>query len=1133
MTNHSVTKMGPVTVMSQMKRLRPSCFGLLTSLLLFSTHANAQLISLSEKNKRVENVLKQITNKYQIHFLYADGLFNKIPPINIEIENQDVDAVLKEVLKGTGISYTKHGNNITLSQSTTTNRQEKIQITGTVADSNGDAITGATVSLKTNPDIGTQTDKNGKFVLEVPKGAMITISYVGFISKEVQVLQGGEYPIVLSTDATGLEEVVVVGFGKQKKQTMVGSVATIKGDQLRMPTRNLTNNLAGQVPGLIAIQRSGEPGNDNAEFWIRGTSSFAGGTNPLVLVDGVPRDMNDIEPDEIETFTLLKDAAATAIYGAEGANGVVLITSKRGRVQKTAISYRGEYSQLEPTRLPSFLGSVDYLSLYDEALRNEGRVPVYNNIIPKYASGQDQDLYPSTDWMSMLRKTTNNTRHTLNFRGGGERARFFVSGAYFNESGIFKQNPKADYNNNIGLKRYNLRSNIDLDVTSSTLLRIDLSGQYLETNYPGTNSDELFRVITMAPPYLFPMVYSNGQFAGHPRFNSGSRINPYNLLMESGYTKEWRNFIQSRVDIEQKLTVLTPGLMAKGSISYDGNSIYKMKRLKTPEQYTAVGRDINGDLVMNRLINEVKMGEPVEENSGNKKIYIEGSLNYNRVFAEKHTVGGMLLYYQKSQQYQNDALAYKKQAYVGRATYLYDNRYSIEANFGLTGSETFAKGHRFGFFPAVGLAWIASNEPYFPESLKSSISSLKFRASIGRTGNDNTGGSRFLYRPTYSTSTGYPLGIGGSGSLNSIDGMIEGRFAAPELAWEIEDKRNYGIDLSLFKGKIDLTADYFDNLRTNILLQRRTVSDAAGFRQSPWQNYGKVSNKGVDGSINMRHNFTPDLLVSLRGNVTYARNKILEYDEVPQLYPWMNTTGNRLNMQMLYIADGLYTANDFDITTNNDGSKNYQLKSGLPTSSMSSALRPGDIRYVDKNGDGVINQFDQTQYEGNPNVPELIYGVGINVNFRGFYVSAFFQGAGNTSTILGGDANGGFFPFTRGIEESSLRSETLNRWTEENPSQDVMFPRLRSTDYQHNRIASTWWLRDASFLRLKNVEIGYQLTNRPLKKTGFKAARVYITGQNIAVWDKIKMWDPEIGNLNAGLKYPLPRIWTAGIELTL
>jgi len=526
------------------------------------------------------------------------------------------------------------------------------------------------------------------------------------------------------------------------------------------------------------------------------------------------------------------------------------------------------------------------------------------------------------------------------------------------------------------------------------------------------------------------------------------------------------------------------------------------------------------------------MGEPAESNAGDKRIYLEASANYGRQFAAKHNLGAMLLYYQKARQLHNEALAFKKQAYVGRVTYMYEDRYSMEANFGFTGSETFAEGNRFGFFPAIGLAWIASNEPYFPESLKHSINSLKFRVSRGRTGNDNTGGARFLYRPTYATSTGYPFGIGGSGVLNNLGGRIEGRFAAPELAWEIEDKRNYGIDLSMFNGRIDLTADYFDNYRTNILLQRRTVSEAAGFRQAPWQNFGEVSNKGLDASLDLRHSFSQDLTVSLRGNLTYARNKIIEYDEVPQLYPWMNTTGNRLRMYNLYVAEGLYTQDDF-IITGTGNARTYELKPGLATSSMSSTLRPGDIKYADLNGDGVINQFDQTRYEGNPSVPELIYGAGLNVSYKGVYASVFFQGADKVSTVLGGQESQSFFPFQWGVDETSVRTEALNRWTEENPAQDVMFPRLRSGDYPHNRTPSTWWLRDASFLRLKNVELGYQLQANGLKKIGFKAARAYLMGQNIAVWDKIKMWDPEMGNENAGMKYPLPKIWSFGLELTL
>lgn len=1099
----------------------------------------AQNINLNFRNSSLEKVLSELSRQAKVDLVYDSNSLKNSKAINVNLKGTSLNQALHEVFKDQPFEYELKQNTLVVRASPVINlknngkiQQDFIKVTGLVTDTSGVAIAGASIVSKSTPTLGTATDRNGRFILEVPLNTVLVVSYIGFLAQDTRIVDNRECVIRLYPDAAGLDEVVVVGFGQQKKESVVSSIATVKGEELRMPTRSLSNNLAGQVPGLIAVQRSGEPGYDNAEFWIRGTSSFAGGTSPLVLVDGVPRNMNDIEPDEIETFTLLKDASATAIYGAEGANGVVLITSKRGRVQKTNISYRGEYSLLSPTRLPSFLGAADYLSLYDEALVNEGKLPIYQDLIPYYQAGQDRDLYPDVSWMDLLRKTTNNTRHTLNFRGGGEKARFFVSGAYFNESGLFKNNPVADYENNIGLRRYNLRSNVDLDITKTTLLRVDLSGQYLETNYPGTGTGDIFQRMTIAPPYLFPMVYSDGTNAGHPRF-SGNRTNPYNLLMESGYAKEWRNFIQSRIDLEQKLDILTQGLFVKGSVSYDGNSTYLMRRTKTPEQFHSVGRDVNGELIYNKLINETKIGEPSESNNGNKRIYIESAINYSRKFADKHDVSGMLLYYQKSQQNHDQALAYKKQAYVGRGTYFYDNRYSIEANFGFTGSETFASGNRFGFFPAVGLAWILTNEPFFPESLKKDINSVKFRVSIGRTGNDNTGGERFLYRPTYAGGTGFPYGIGGSGALNNLGGLVEGRFAAPELAWEIEDKRNYGIDLSLFNGRVDLQADYFDNLRTNILLQRRTVSEAAGFRQSPWQNYGKVSNKGVDMSLNLRQSLSDDLRVSVRGNLTYAKNKILEYDEVPQLYPWMNITGTSLNTHNLYIAEGLYTKNDFDIKMGSGGKELYTLKEGLPVSSLGSNLMPGDIKYKDLNGDGIINQFDQTRYEGKPAVPELIYGLGLNIDYKGFYTNVFFQGAGNTSVVLAGDNPQGFFPFQWGIDESSARSEVANRWTENNPSQDVLFPRIRTNSFPHNSAASTWWLRDASFLRLKNIEVGYQFNNLTLNRFGFTAFRIYAMGQNVAVWDKIKMWDPEIGNANAGMAYPLPSIWTLGLELTL
>ncbi|MBX9048895.1 SusC/RagA family TonB-linked outer membrane protein [Bacteroides thetaiotaomicron] len=1003
--------------------------------------------------------------------------------------------------------------------------------TGLVVDENGQPMIGVQIKIE-GTTVGAITDVDGNFTIKAQKGNILLFSYVGYEQQKITYKGEKVLAIKMLPSTEMLEDVVVIGYGKQKKNSVVSSINAIGPKELSVSSsRNMTNNLAGQVPGLIAVQRSGEPGYDNADFWIRGQSSFKGGTNPLVLVDGVPRQMQDIEADEIESFTLLKDAAATAVYGAEGANGVILITSKRGNSQKPKISFRAEGTILEPTRLPTFMNSVETLNLYNEALNNEGTASIRTDEeIAKYGPGADRDLYPDTDWLgTMLRNHTYNMRYTLNVRGGTERARYFVSGAFYQENGIFKDFGN-DYDNNIGLKRYNLRSNIDFDATKTTTVKVDLSGQYLQTNYPGTGTSTIFTTMCRTPSYIMPAVYSDGTVAGHPR-PSGNRSNPYNQLVNSGYAKEWRTSIQSKVEVDQKLDFLTKGLTWKGLISFDADMSYIAKRTKTPTQYLATGRDENGKLLYKTVVEGSDVLSENLSNSSNKKIYFETAFNYNRTFAEKHDVGAMFLYMQKETQYHNNALPYRKQGLVGRVTYGYDGRYFLEGNFGYTGSETFAKGYRFGFFPAMGLAWYISNEHYYPEALKKVVSKLKLRFSIGRTGNDDTGGNRFLYRGTMKQdNSGYNIGFSNSGALGGVgNGITEAQFESPFLSWEIEDKRNFGIDLGLFDNRIDLQVDYFNNKRKDILLQRNTVSNVTGFQQMPWQNFGIVKNQGVDASLNLNYK-VGEVNLSARGNFTFARNEILEYDQVPQVYPWLEKKGTRLNSWKLYIADGLYTADDFNIT--GEGlNRQYELKPGV-VSGLSSGVRPGDIKYKDLNGDGKIDSNDQMEDVGNPSVPEIVYGFGLNAKWKGAYVGIFFQGSGNTSTVLGASSNGAFFPFQWGVEESAVRSEVANRWTEQNPSQNVMFPRMHSTNYDNNTAASTWWLRNASFLRLKNIEVGYNFKEKTLKKIGIQALRVYLQGNNLCVWDDIKMWDPELGNTNGGFSYPLSRTFTFGLDFT-
>ncbi|HBL34130.1 MAG TPA: SusC/RagA family TonB-linked outer membrane protein [Porphyromonadaceae bacterium] len=1094
----------------------------------------AQPITIHQADKSVREIIRIIEKTSDMVFFYNNDDIDLNRKVSLNVNDQPIEKVLDLLFGNTQTTYKIDGRQVYImkkqaKEERVVQQQKKaITVKGKVTDEKGESLPGATVIIVGSTK-GVITDVDGVYSIEVSPTDELEFTYIGMEPQKVKVNNNTTLNIILKEKVDELEEITVVGFGRQKKESVVAAITTVKGEELRVPTRSLSTSLAGQFSGLISVQRSGEPGYDNAEFWIRGVSSFAGGTNPLVLVDGVPREMNDIEPDEIETFTLLKDASATSIYGSEGANGVVLITSKRGREQKPSISYRGEVGVLTPIRIPRFANSYDFLTLYNERLTNDGDAKYIDDVeLEKYRTGEDPDLYPSVDWWgTLMAKHTSNTRHTLNFRGGGERMRYFVSGAYFAESGLFKQN--NEYNNNAGLKRYNLRSNIDINVTPTTFLRVDLSGQYLTTNYPSSSTSGLLSNFVQVPPHVIPAVYSDGTLSR----SSDTWVQPYNELMESGYRKEWRTGLQSKVELEQKLDFVTPGLKVKGAVSYDSNSIYYMTRSKTPAAYYAEGRLPNGNLIFNQITNETPFGTPTTSNSGNKNIYIEGSLNYDRAF-DKHAVTGMLLYYQKDKQLHNNALAFRKQAWIGRATYAFDNRYLLEGSFGITGSEQFAKGYRYGIFPAVGLGWNITNEPFFPENWLNTLSSLKLRASVGKTGNDNTGGDRFLYKPSFNDDSGYSWGIGSTGTLNNVGGIIEGRFESPSLSWEIEMKRNYGIDLMLFNGKADLQVDYFDNLRTNILMQRKTISGAAGFRQAPWQNFGKVSNKGVDAAFNV-HQIIGDWRLSLKGNFTFARNKILEYDEIPQSYPWMAVTGTRLFGLKGLAVDRLYREDDFNILVDANGNKTYTLREGVVHSEMLPNPMPGDILYVDQNGDGVVDtNYDAVQDYVHPTVPEIMYGFGINATYKGIYVSLFFQGAGNTSLNLNNQPHL-FQPFSEAIYNSSVRQEIIeSRWTEANPSQDVFFPRISlKSKTNTNSTLNSWFFRDASYLRLKTVELGYTIPEKIAAKVLMKQARIYVMGQNVALlYDKVKMFDPELGNSGAGARYPLTATWSAGLELT-
>lgn len=1013
----------------------------------------------------------------------------------------------------------------------------KRRITGTVSDENGQPLPGAYVYIK-DTQVGTTANLDGMYVIDIDPSDELTFSFIGYLEQTLKPGKGSTLNVSLQPDSNAIEEAVAVAYGAQKRQAVVSALSTITTDDLKVTSTNITSSIQGQLPGLIAVQRNAEPGRDDAEFWIRGVSSFKGGTSPLVLVDGVERSISDLDADEIDSFSLLKDAAATAMYGAEGANGVILVTTKRGHIGKQQISLRVEQNISVPYRIPDFVDSWDYMRLANEASFNDGLDPTKypDDLIALYESNADPDLYPNSQWTDLIARTVHGQRYTLNFRGGTENAKYFVSAGYQQKDGVFKKNPESKYNSNFSYDRFNLRSNIDLKVSKTTQLSVDLAGQYTMRRTANRSPDDVFVFMLHTPPHLFPFVYSDGSVSTYEKETDGNNRNPYYMLYQQGYRREFQTNIQSRVNLRQDLKFITEGLSARAAVSFDlEETLYKLRDYH-PSRYHALSRDeTTGELILHTVYNGSPDVDQVKITSSgyDRQIYIEAAIEYNRTFAGKHAVGAMVLYNQKERQKYNDALTYRTQGLVGRVTYGYDNRYFIEANFGYTGSETFAKKNRFGFFPAVGVSYMISNESWYPEGLKNVLSSAKIRASVGRTGNDDTGTSRFLYRATFSESGHtFNQGITSGGASNGLGaGIYDLQFENLTLGWEIEDKTNVGLDLSFFNRAIQIQADYFYNIRSAILLQRNTIPGYAGFHQNPWQNYGRVRNQGVDASIDMMKQFG-DWKISARGTFTFARNKVLEIDELTPSEEYQRVTGTRINEQELYIAERLYTEDDFIRSTNTNGTYAYTLRPGLPQPALGGIIGPGDIKYVDMNHDGIIDTNDKVRGVGHPyKNPEINYGFGFNVEWKGIYASVFFSGVANTSVLLA-SGNSTFWPFNWGVEKGNYRTAFLDRWTAENPRQDVTYPRLH-VGYGNsiNDEPSTWWLRDGSFLRLKNAEIGYVLPEKALKTLRISGLRIYLLGENLAVFDHIKFWDPEQGNRNKGVSYPMSHSFTLGVEL--
>ena len=970
--------------------------------------------------------------------------------------------------------------------------------------------------IKNNQKVHAIADIDGNYSIKVPdRWAVLVFRSMGYLTREVLVGNNKIVNVTLAEDIGQLQDAVVVAYGEQKKESVVASIASLDPGKLKVGTsRSMSNNLAGTVPGVLSIQSSGEPGYDNATFWIRGISTFqSAGRDPLVLVDGVERDINNIDPEEIASFSVLKDAAASAVYGVRGANGVILINTKRGEIGKPKVTIKTEFAATEPVKLPDFIGAADYMQLLDDILVDGGSSPMYTDRIAKTRSHYDPDLYPDVNWIDAVTKDhASNQRVTAEVSGGNNVLTYSLVAALYNEQGILTKDPDRDWDPSIKLQRYNVRSNVDINITKTTKFRVNIGG-YLQDRKSTTQSvDQIFSRAFRAVPFDYPVRYSSGEIP------AGAEGNVWAMATQMGYKTTTASKIETLFALEQDLKFITPGLKVKGTFSFDRYSSGTVSRSTSPDLYNPTReRREDGTLVLNRSsVGSNTLGHSVSGDYGNRRLYVELAANYDRTFAEKHVVGAMLMV-NRSNYDNGDKLPYRNQGMAGRVSYSYDKRYVGEFNFGYNGSENFAPGKRYGFFPSAAIGWVLSEEPFMAR-FKNVLSNFKIRASYGQTGNASLSGRRFAYLSTISDDYGtldmYRWGVE---SAYGLTGMAEGEFGVPDLTWEKVNKTNLGIDVGLWKGVVDLSLDVFDERRNNIFMERSSIPLTAGFIKSPWANYGKVKNQGAEVSLNVRKQFNKDWYFSAMGSFTYAHNEIIEMDEPKSIIGTNRAqTGHPVNQIFGYVAEGLYTDADF----NPDGT----LISTLPECTLSTKVRPGDIKYKDVNHDNRIDVYDKTAIGGTI-APEIVYGFGMSASYKNLDLGVLFQGAARmwrmlSSNILPGQNSGGYY---------NVFSNYKDRWTTDNPSQNVFYPRLTYGPNTINAQPSTWWLKNTSYVRLKNLEIGYSLPKKFAERSFISSARVFLRGTNLLTFSHFKLWDPELDASDGG-QYPLMRSYSVGLE---
>ena len=1057
----------------------------------------------------------------------------------------------------------------------TDSQDNKIVVTGTVFDSANIPVAGANLMVK-GTDTGTIADGDGNFTITVPySGATLVVSFIGFTTKEVPLAGQTKVKVVLEEEATALEETVVIAYGNQKRATMTGAISSVSvKDLTQSPSANVTNALAGRLPGLTVTQfGGGEPGKDQANFAVRGISSYSGGgQSPIIIVDGVERSLSSLDPNEIETFSILKDASATAVYGIRGANGVIIVTTKRGAPQeKPTVEFKAQWGLAEPVSYPDYLGSADYARLYNQALKNDN--PNWQNdsyVLSKMysdemianwekAKGDNTDgLGYNIDLFDYAFRPALQQNYTLSLRGGGKRSRYYAMVGYFNQDGNYRySNLNKSYSTNGGYNRFNLRTRLDIDITHNLYVNINLGGQISDINESGGGSDNIIFTANTTPP-IYPVLLERNAHPGNETYYLdhpggllfGNSLYSKNILGEiayMGYKKTHYIDFQTNFTIGHKMDYLTEGLKIEAMLSYDINEGHiidrsSSRKIANNEQfggyatfYPVDGLGVYSDPMKVRYsgaytpaIADFTVDNTINNSYGassaNARMYFQAKIDYDRTFGE-HNVTAMITGNLSDRKIGNN-VAYRYQGMAARATYNYANKYLFEANVGINGSENFSKKHRYGVFPSFSLGWVISEEKFMASS-RNWLDYFKIRGSVGWVGNDQ-GIGRFLYVQYYNNTSWPSWGLGQELNQSIGGGLSEGDLANPDLRWERGIKYNGGIDMTMFRNRFKLSVDGFFERRWDIITNTGGsyvigIPDVFG-KVSSYVNAGEVINRGVDVELGWSDRVGRDFSYYIKFNMGFARNKIINMMEIERDVPWMQETGKRVGEHFVYVVDH-FVADQAEadlLNAKNDG-KGYQPWGKLV---------PGDVVYKDLNKDGKIDDQHDKKAMGNPKTPELQFGIPIGFSYKGLDLSLLFQGAALTSLQLNGPAVYDFPSMgAQGNSMGKVKAMHLDSWTPDNT--DASYPALHLGTHLNNKnSSSSLFLYDASYVRLKNVELGYSLPQKWVSKAHLQQVRIYVQGMNLLTFDKLSKlnMDPETGDGN-GSWYPIQRVYNFGVNI--